>query len=526
MRFSITTMALSLFLSANAWTEEPKFTPTEILKQRKSAADRPRRILFNNDGGEPVMEMRTPTKQAFLDCRTSQLAGTQVDSIFYCSRTSGFGVFTHFTKVGQVFTCTEGRYSGNQMAALLKAGLDPLAMQVEFGHANKMEVFWSMRMNDTHDGSKAEYGPILFKDNVLKNAHPEWLIGTQARPPKHGAWSAVDYARPEIRDLAYRYLEEVCRNYDVDGVELDFFRHPVFFKSTSRGEVATREEREGMTSLVERIRKLVDAEAQRRGRAILIAVKLPDSVPYCHAIGLDLEAWLKAGLIDLLIPGGYFQLNEWESSIALGHRHGVKVYPSLDEPRLKDTEANSSRRSAAGYRGRAAQAWAAGGDGIYLFNFSEPEPKLLKELGDPKRLSTLEAFYFGSPRGVSNAAGGNYPVDKFRSIETLNPGNPKPLAQGKAVSARVSLGMPPAKPLDTTTLRVRLKQVSDGNIPAAKWDDRAIDLVPVDGEWFEVKLFAQDVTAGSHRVTLTPAKGTPQSAAWLDLMVVTGAKAK
>ena len=34
----------------------------------------------------------------------------------------------------------------------------------------------------------------------------------------------MDYGRPEIRDLAFRFVEEVCRNYDVDGVELDFVK--------------------------------------------------------------------------------------------------------------------------------------------------------------------------------------------------------------------------------------------------------------------------------------------------------------
>lgn len=98
----------------------------------------------------------------------------------------------------------------------------------------------TVRMNDTHDGSKAEYGPILFRDNKLKNEHPEYLLGTIQKPLRHGAWSAVNFALPDVRDLAFRDIEEVCRNYDIDGIELDFFRHPVFFKSTSRGDPRRR----------------------------------------------------------------------------------------------------------------------------------------------------------------------------------------------------------------------------------------------------------------------------------------------
>ena len=194
---------------------------------RQKAAARPRRIILNNDGGEPSVQMKSPSAKELLDLRTSALAGTQVDSIFYCTRSSGFGLFTHFTKVGQVFTSLEGRYAVNQMPALLKAGIDPLRVMVDFAKEHGMELFWSMRMNDTHDGSGAEYGPIILRTNTLKLTHPEYLLGTARKRPKHGAWTAVDYGRPEIRELAFRYFEEVCRNYDVDGVELDFFRHPV-----------------------------------------------------------------------------------------------------------------------------------------------------------------------------------------------------------------------------------------------------------------------------------------------------------
>ncbi len=73
--------------------------------------------------------------------------------------------------------------------------------------------------------------------------------------------------------------------------------------------------------------------ASPRGRPILVAMRLPDSAEYCRAIGLDLERWLADDLLDLYIPCSYFQLNDWEYSIALGHKYGVKVYPSLDDVR-------------------------------------------------------------------------------------------------------------------------------------------------------------------------------------------------
>ena len=87
---------------------------------------------------------------------------------------------------------------------------------------------------------------------------------------------------------------------------------------------------------------------------------MPDSVEYCRFIGLDLERWLRDGLIDLLMVSGYFQMNDWEYSVQLGHRYGVKVYPSLDGPRVKDDAVRAFRASLASYRGRALNVWSAG----------------------------------------------------------------------------------------------------------------------------------------------------------------------
>ncbi len=514
-------LAMSV-VGQNAPADENKLqTIVQPNEARKNARDRPRRVLFNNDGGEPVVEMKTPTAQEFLDCRTTKLAGTHVDTIFYCTRTSGFGVFTHFTKIGQVFTCTEGRYAGNQMSALLQAGLDPLQMQVDFGREHNIEIFWSLRMNDTHDGSKADYGPILFRDNKLKNEHPEYLLGTLKKPPKHGAWSAVNFALPEVRELAFRYIEEVCRNYDVDGIELDFFRHPVFFKSTARGEPATQDELLAMTELVKRVRAMTEQVGKDRNKPVLIAMKVPDSIEYCKTIGLDLETWLQQDCLDMLIPGGYFQLNDWDYSIALARQYGVKVYPSLDESRLKDKDANALRVATAGYRGRAASAWADGADGVYFFNFNDtlPAESLLKEAGDPQELFKRDRDYFASPRGVGNAAGGNYPFEKFMAIETLNPSNPRELVPGKTVMARLHTGeLASNKTPATYTLRLQLKPVPDANLLRVNWNGTAIQLDASKG-WLESNVPMESVKRGANQIELTLAGDALKKVQWTDAVL-------
>jgi hypothetical protein len=91
-----------------------RITSLESLRAaRQQAADRPRRVIFNNDGNEPVYLCKTTSPEELLSYRTAPLAGTHVDAIFYCTWSSGFGLFTHGTKVGEVFSTREGLFERN-----------------------------------------------------------------------------------------------------------------------------------------------------------------------------------------------------------------------------------------------------------------------------------------------------------------------------------------------------------------------------------------------------------------------------
>ena len=154
---------------------------------------------------------------------------------------------------------------------LIDQGADCLQVMVDFARKNGKEIFWSMRMNDTHD---AEYRPnkpyVLYPP--LKLEHPEWLVGEPIKRTPYGRWSSVDYARPEIRDLAFRYIKEVCENYDVDGVELDYFRHLCYFKAVANGGAAGQAECDMMTDLIRRVAHMTEEVGLKRGRPILVSV--------------------------------------------------------------------------------------------------------------------------------------------------------------------------------------------------------------------------------------------------------------
>ena len=491
----------------------------DMREARRAAADRPRTLIFNNDGNEPVFELTEPTAENLLARRTAPLAGSGVRSIFYCPWSSPFGVFTHHTQVGERFETREGRFAKNQTRALFEAGIDPFAVVAEWCRKHDVECFWSMRMNDTHDSNGADYAPLVLATSSLKRDHPDWLLGTPDRKPPYARWTAVDYGRPEIRDLAFRYVEEACTNYPLDGVELDFFRHAAFFAAPARGEPATAADLEAMTALVRRIRTMADEVGGRRGRPILVAVRVPDSVEYSRAIGLDLETWLAEGLVDLLVTTSYIQLNPWEYSVALGRRHGVKVYPSLDESRIPDPEARRERMTVEAYRARAAAAWTAGVDGIYLFNHFDTQSPLWNELGDRRKLATLDKDYFASYRGTGGAT---FPRQPFQKLATLNPSAPLAVATGTATSVALHLGDEfaadaPRRP--AATLRLALPGITACGDVTITCNGTAVTggrVVAGPRPWLEIPVAAALLKPGGNMVTLEPAAGSPVTT-WADL---------
>lgn len=433
---------------------------TEIKRLRKEAAHRPRRLIVNNDGGDAVVQCEERSIEAFLECRTTALAGTQVDTIFYCTSRGTFGVFSHKTAIGQTFTSTEDRFGNNLTGYLIEQGTDPLQVMIDFCRKHDIEIFWSMRMNDTHDSWGYRWEDLT--TGKVKKEHPEWLVASKEKRPKVGGFKAVDYGVAEIRGLAFQYIEEVCTNYDIDGMELDFFRHPVFFKCHAWGQDCGQEELDKMTGLMRRVRTMADTAGAKRGRPILIAVRVPDSAEYCRAIGLDIEQWLEEDLIGLMTVAGYFRLNPWETSVELGHKYGVPVHACLSESRLKDPEAKKVRASVEGYRGRAMNAWDAGIDSIYLFNLFNPRSPIWREIGEPKTLRPLARVYSTGARGVNVIKSWLVDGKRFLNRAPLSPERPRRLKPGETTTVALRVGEALSKEEGCeTALRLRVAELAE-----------------------------------------------------------------
>ena len=337
----------------------------ETKRARVEAAQRPRRVIFNDDTHELALEDAN-TPEGFLAHRIAPLPETQVGTISWSVLCGQFDAPAYDSKVQPIYGDAQGapvkywhRVTEN-VKTLAREYRCPLHLVCDFAHAHDMEAFASVRMNDVHDS---------FMDTnamtVWKRTHPEFMVDTRGTLPEFELYTtAQDFSHKAVRQRKLEIIEEICQRYDVDGFELDYIRHPVLFSRRMRGEPCTVDETEIITSMMGEIRKLTDGAAARRGRPSLIAVRVPDTFTTALDNGMDVSAWLEEDLIDILIIGGGYA--PWslpvEAWVEAARPHGVPVYPCV----------NMGKELLPLVRGLASNWYRAGVDGLYFWNLGTP----------------------------------------------------------------------------------------------------------------------------------------------------------
>ena len=384
--------------------------------QEGETGKRKRRIIVNGDSAV-LMHPGASTVEGFLTPRLEALPGTPVTTISW-SILAGDAP-SYDSRVQPIYGDGQqldrpdymNTYAAN-LKALVDAGTCPLKIVTDFAHEHGMEAFASVRMNDVHDSFveghlsrwKLDHREFLVSTRGLQTA-----IAEPAFPSSRVAnlyATALDFTHQVVRDRKFEIIEEVCLRYDLDGVELDFIRHPVLFKSIFEGGTITPEQVSLMTAFIRRVRGRMDEIGKERGRPFLLAVRTPDDLELSLGIGLDLEAWMREGLVDMLILGGgyaHFALPVAKMAEA-AHAYGVPLYPCINNPgQLMDGKGVEMTRA-------LATKWYAGGaDGIYFWNLTAPWEQIrdearwralrkrvyacLDDIDDPKALEGTEKIY-------------------------------------------------------------------------------------------------------------------------------------
>ena len=388
------------------------------LSQRRQAAQRLRPLILDDDG-DMVYDARTAGGPgAFLQLRHTDLLDTPVNSLAWCIM---WGIAKG--------TAESVRYWQTQQldVSFHEDMPDPTPVVERFCHQHDIEVFGSIRMNDCHDAFGMPSRNLLYP---LKVEHPELLLGDETQRGgvadglQAAMWSALNYALPEVRRDRLGWIEHTATAYDLDGVDLNFFRMPFLFEPGQEEANLIV-----MTEFMREARRIVDAASQRRGRPLLLGVRVPDTVETCLGIGIDLAAWLREYLVDrVLSGGGYASLcMPAEELIELGHRHDVPVYPCINCPGTFSLGAGEGFES---LRGAAANFWHAGADGIYLWNYQyldtphlaygQPTPDdytHLAELADPVRLARLDKVFGVNPATWEQYARASAPCPLPRALD-------------------------------------------------------------------------------------------------------------
>ena len=325
------------------------------------------RIIFVDDN-YGLSHEGSDTPEGFLAPRLKPLIGTQVDAITYA-------VYAHspayISKARRRLYAAAGGTSVTDQAwarnhkALVDAGHDPLRLVVDFAHENGMEAFAHMSMNDCHDSIMRNLM------HPFKSQHPELLVDTEGTLPNLQLYvTAYDFTHEAVQDRQFTIVREVCEGFDVDGFEMDYIRHPMFFSRCMRGEPATPEETAIMTGFMARIRKMADAAAARRGKPLLLSARVPDTFEQAVHLGMDVEAWMAQDLVDLIIAGGGYASStlDVERFVQTAQEHDVRVYPCINQKPWSCDPAWCRE----GNRALAARWHRAGADGTHFWNLATP----------------------------------------------------------------------------------------------------------------------------------------------------------
>lgn len=283
---------------------------------------------------------------------------------------------------------------------------DPFLLCLEFLKKHRKEVVWSIRVNDTHDHKMPVDQLRGWKKERALTSDADgdpFLVGTNDAPPRFGRPNAFNYANDEVRAKFLSAILAGARKFaaagQLDGVELDFMRHPLFFKSVADGRRPSAEERALMTGLLRTLRAEFDRIEKDRGRPLFLMIRVPDSVAFCHAAGLDLKTWLDESLVDAVVSPDYYLLTPLHEFARFCHGYNVPYYACLERRRLEKDLPGASKSASmsvpvnpAIWRGEALNAWSAGVDGIYIFNRPSTRADVLQlDLHDPVALARLPA---------------------------------------------------------------------------------------------------------------------------------------
>ena len=431
-------------------------------------------VIFTDDGWIMGLEPSV-TAQDLCDKVAGSYAGTRGalgwsigdHEVYHCEMESGerYGEVADgldgstYSFVHSATPGTEQRIAQNLQYLIASDG-GPLAVLAADCRARGIPFFPRVRMNSHYviDPSHPGYGRF-------RREQPGLLIGRPAEqlPEKSLEWAirtGKNYAFAEVRNYMERVICETFERFDVDGVELDFMRHPGYFRSEEARANAYL-----MTDLVRRVRARLRRAGEARGRRLWSIVRVPPTLADSLRVGLDVETWMTEGLVDIVVVGGGFIPYETpvDEFVHVGRGTGCRIYGCIEATRYIDDRH---------LRGLASRWYEDGADGVYLYNFytmsRDWNERVFAELSDPAAMVRRDKIHGTDCAGPVSPVEGHSGAFRYASPSTQLPIELQPGfgGEGPRIEVRVSDDVETARAdgvLDTCVLAVRLPRLGDGD---------------------------------------------------------------
>ena len=315
---------------------------------------RTRRIILNNDFFN-IFQIEPPVEDQDIYDAVDKIADTQVDTLaLYVPGCFGRSLLDQ--DLVELYNHPEGDTCLKNLHALTEEGKDPFLMVLERAKVRGLEFFASLRMNDTHYKDQT-FSPFLdqfYYDNLHNRIGPtEGRLNTE-----------YDYRKSEVRSYYFEIIRETVEKYDIDGFELDFTRNCFFFPRDYPEECAPV-----MTQFVREVRALLTEWGEKRGKPILLSAVVPHGLSGCRKEGLDLPAWARLGLLDIVCLSTPF-LARLDHDIHDSRLKllGVQVYGGCDRNFSYGFDGAGRVVPMHTYRAMALNYLRQGADGTYLYN--------------------------------------------------------------------------------------------------------------------------------------------------------------
>ena len=364
------------------------------------AINRQRRIIFQDDVlANDVFrtdEVGTERLDKIVNFYMSRLdeQPNQIDSIWFEWGEGNTAVWP-----SEVIPCTE-----NVFPRWWAAGIDPVEVLLTEAKKRGREVFFSYRINGS-DNDDLFDPPRPFDQPIpLKAEHPDWLIYKW-----HPYWN---FSFKGVRDLKLNVVREVAEMYDFDGIQIDFARIPVLFPEEQWLH------HDILTDFMHNIRTTLLDIGEKRGRPLLMAARVPEDLMGCHFDGMDVEAWVRDFLVDILVVGTRTANADVAAFRRITVDTPIKLYPSFDDHHSTDGYREPDLEV---WRGTCANWWLQNPDGMHTFNLmvSSPESaqnlginpsprwetqrKVFSEIGSSDTLKGVDKVFFVERRGGGHA---------------------------------------------------------------------------------------------------------------------------